>query len=81
LPCSCFFCWSSSCKTASGFPSATSELTDTCRSASRYSLPPCWEFSWWWFPGTGRIIQLRITAPRHQRLDATAAAPSQHPAV
>ena len=32
-------------------------------------------------PGTGRIIQLRITARRHQRLDATAAAPSPRPAV
>lgn len=31
-------------------------------------------------PGTGRIIQLRITAHRHRRLDATAAAPSQLPA-
>ncbi len=32
-------------------------------------------------PGTGRIIQLRLTARRHQRFDATAAAPSQRPAV
>jgi anti-anti-sigma factor len=31
-------------------------------------------------PGTGRIIQLRITARRHRRLDATAAAPSRPPA-
>ncbi len=32
-------------------------------------------------PGTGRIIQLRITARRHRRADATAAAvaPSQPP--
>lgn len=32
-------------------------------------------------PGTGRIIQLRITARRHRRLDATAAAPSRLPAA
>ena len=30
-------------------------------------------------PGTGRIIQLRITARRHRRLDATAAAPVTTP--
>ncbi len=32
-------------------------------------------------PGTGRIIQLRITARRHRRLDANAAAATPVPAA